>query len=67
MLDIKTHWKGKGVKMDGKSEMHFRVVRAEIEGRFFSLEEANRLKEAIDDRTIIDPAMRELAAKAWEK
>jgi len=53
--------------MDGKSEMHFRVVRAEIEGRFFSLEEADRLKEAIDDRTIIDPAMRELAAKAWEK
>lgn len=52
--------------MDGLSEVHFKTVRAEIEGRFFSQEEAKQLKEAIDRHTITDPQTRVLAAKAWE-
>lgn len=52
--------------MDNLSVVHFKAVRTEIEGRFFSEEEASRLKEAIGDRTIKDPAMRAAAAKTWE-
>ena len=52
--------------MDNLSEVHFKAVCTEIEGRFFSQEEAERLKEAIDDRTITDPAIRVAAAKCWE-
>ena len=51
--------------MDTLSEVHFRMVRAEIEGRFFSQEEARQLKEAIDLHTITDPKTREVGAKAW--
>ena len=50
---------------DHLSAMHFRAVRAEIEGRFFSDEEAAELKQAIKDRIIIDPEMRAMAAKTW--
>ena len=52
--------------MDGLSEKHFKTVRAEIEGRFFSQEEATQLKEAIDRHTITDAKTRALAAKSWE-
>lgn len=52
--------------MDVLSRVHFRTVRAEIEGRFFSQKEADQLKEAIDLHTITDPHTRVLAAKAWE-
>jgi hypothetical protein len=52
--------------MDNLSKMHFKTVGAEIEGRFFSKEEADQLKESIDRRTITDPQTRDLAAKAWE-
>lgn len=52
--------------MDGLSAVHFKKVRAEIVGRFFSQEEADWLKEAIDMHTITDPETRALAAKAWE-
>lgn len=51
--------------MDGLSTVHFKTVRNEIEGRFFSQEEADQLKEAIDFHTITDPPTRNLAAKAW--
>lgn len=52
--------------MDDKlSEVHFRAVRNEIEGRFFSLGEADLLKYAIDSRTLTDPHIRKLAAKSW--
>lgn len=54
------------MRLDNLSEVHFKTVRTEIEGRFFSQEEAERLKEAIDDRTIRDPAIRVAAAKCWE-
>lgn len=53
-------------KMDILSREHFKAVRTEIEGRFFSQEEADQLKEEIDRRTITDPQMRALAAKSWE-
>lgn len=51
---------------DQLSTVHYRAVRAEIEGRFFSRHEAEWLKEAIDFRTIEDQRLREMAAKAWE-
>lgn len=52
--------------MDNLSAVHFKTVRTEIEGRFFSQEEADQLKQAIDYRTITDPATRVAAAKCWE-
>lgn len=52
--------------MDVLSRMHFKTVQAEIEGRFFSKEEADQLKQAIDRHTITDAMTRALAAKAWE-
>jgi hypothetical protein len=52
--------------MDDLSRVHFRAVRGEITGRFFSLEEANQLRQMIEDHTIIDPETRAAAAKAWE-
>lgn len=51
---------------DSLSVVHFKTVRAEIEGRFFSPEEAAQLKEAIDDRIVTDPAIRAEAARCWE-
>jgi hypothetical protein len=51
---------------DNLSRVHFKTVRAEIEGRFFSKEEADQLKDALDHHTITDPQTRVLAAKAWE-
>ena len=51
--------------MDDLSRVHFKTVRTEIEDRFFSQEEADQLKEAIDERTITDPQTRVIAAKAW--
>lgn len=53
-------------RLDNLSEVHFKTVRSEIEGRFFSQEEADRLKQAIDERTITDPTIRVAAAKCWE-
>jgi len=52
--------------MDNLSTVHFKTVGAEIEGRFFSQEEANQLKEAIDKHTVTDPQIRSEAAKSWE-
>jgi hypothetical protein len=52
--------------MDVLSKVHFKTVQAEIEGRFFSKEEADQLKEAIDRHTIEDALTRALAAKAWD-
>jgi hypothetical protein len=52
--------------MDNLSRVHFKTVQAEIEGRFFSKEEADQLKETIDHHTITDEQTRALAAKAWE-
>ena len=50
---------------DNLSRMHLKAVRAEIEGRFFSQEEADELKTAINDRIITDPKIRSEAAKTW--
>jgi hypothetical protein len=50
---------------DNLSAAHYRAVRSEIEGRFFSAEEAAMLKESIDMRTVTHPKMRRLAAKSW--
>ena len=52
--------------MDNLSKVHFEAVQTEIQGRFFSTEEAYRLKRAIDDRTFTDPKIRAEAAKCWE-
>jgi len=52
--------------MDGLSVVHFKKVWAEIQGRFFSKEEADQLKAVIEHHTITDPQTRALAAKAWE-
>lgn len=52
--------------MDNLSQIHFKTVRAEIAGRFFSQIEADQLKAEIDIHTITDPKMREAAAKAWD-
>ena len=51
---------------DTLSKIHLQAVRAEIEGRFFSADEATELKQAIDKRTVTDPRIREAAAKCWE-
>jgi hypothetical protein len=53
--------------MDTLSAVHFKAVRTEIEGRFFSQEEADKLKEYIDVHTITDPQIRVEAAKSWER
>lgn len=53
--------------MDDLSKEHFRRVWAEIQGRFFSKEEANQLKDDIDRHTLTDSQTRMVAAKAWEK
>ena len=50
---------------DNLSTVHFKTVHAEIQGRFFSQEEADQLKEAIDRATITDPKIRSEAAKSW--
>jgi hypothetical protein len=52
---------------DNLSHQHYKTVRNEIEGRFFSAEEANLLKSAISAHTIVDPALRATAAKCWEQ
>ena len=52
--------------MDELSKVHFKAVRTEIEGRFFSQEEADEQKRAVDIRTITDPKMRAVAVTAWE-
>ena len=51
--------------MDNLSTIHFKTVRDEIEGRFFSQEEAFLLKAAIDRFTVTDPEIRIAAAKCW--
>jgi hypothetical protein len=50
---------------DNLSVVHFKTVWAEIQGRFFSQEEANQLKEAIDAATVTDPKIRVEVAKCW--
>lgn len=52
--------------MDTLSWKHFRAVRTEIEGRFFTEQEARDLKEAIEVRIVTDPELRKAAAKCWE-
>lgn len=51
--------------MDGLSAIHFKTVWAEIQGRFFSAEEAEELKTAIDRHTVTDAEIRALAAATW--
>jgi hypothetical protein len=51
---------------DGLSTVHYKAVWAEIQGRFFSPEEADRLKEEIDRYTIVSPEIRAAAAQVWE-
>lgn len=51
--------------MDNLSVVHFKTVHAEIQGRFFSKEEAEQLKAAIDRATVTDPKIRVEAAKCW--
>jgi hypothetical protein len=52
--------------MDKLSEVHFKTVWSEIQGRFFSQEEADKLKAEIEEHTIDDHATRIAAAKAWD-
>ena len=40
--------------MDNLSRVHFKAVWTEIQGRFFSQEEADELKVAIENATVID-------------
>ena len=51
--------------MDNLSRIHFRAVSAEIQGRFFSAEEAQQLKADIDRHTVTEPEIRAAAAKSW--
>ena len=51
--------------VDNLSKVHFKTVWAEIQGRFFSPEEAQVLKNAIDKATITDAEIRAEAAKSW--
>lgn len=51
--------------MDNLSREHFRTVWAEIQGRFFSEEEAQQLKAEIEKQTVTDPQTRLVAAQAW--
>jgi hypothetical protein len=53
--------------MDNLSEIHYRAVWAEIQGRFFSSEEAEKLKEDVDRHTVTDPEVRKMAAQTWER
>ena len=48
------------------SVKHYKAVWAEIQGRFFSIQESQELIEAIQDRTITDPHLRAAAAKCWD-
>ena len=50
---------------DNLSRVHIKAVWGEMQGRFFSPEEGDLLREAIEDRIIIDPKMRAEAAKTW--
>lgn len=52
--------------MDNLSAVHFNTVWTEIQGRFFSQEEAEQLKAAIDRATVTDPQVRIEAARCWE-
>ncbi len=52
---------------DNLSQMHYKAVWAEIQGRFFSREEAEELKAEIDHATVTDPSIRAEAAKCWGK
>ena len=56
---------GEGELVDNYSVEHFKAVRTEIEGRFFSAEEAAQLKEAIDRATVTDRKTRAAAAACW--
>lgn len=51
---------------DNLSVVHFKTVWTEIQGRFFSQEEATKLKDAIDRATVTDPKTRIEAAKCWD-
>ena len=50
---------------DNLSQAHYKTIWAELQGRFFSQEEADYLKAAIDTRTVTDPKIRAEAAKCW--
>jgi len=50
---------------DGLSVEHFKSVLSEIQGRFFSAEEADRLKAELDRHTITDAQTRVLGDQAW--
>jgi hypothetical protein len=54
------------IPKDNLSRIHFKTVSTEMEGRFFSQQEADQLKAAIDKRTVTDPKIRAMAAKTWE-
>ena len=51
--------------MDNLSAEHFKAVWSEIQGRFFSQEEADRLKADIDKHTVTDQKTRVAGALAW--
>lgn len=53
--------------VDNLSNVHFKAVHTEIQGRFFSREEAEQLKAAIDRATVTDPKVRIEAAKCWPR
>lgn len=56
----------KGYQVDNLSVVHFKAVSSEIEGRFFSKEEAEQLKKSIDKHTITDHDIRIAAAMSWD-
>jgi hypothetical protein len=53
--------------MDNLSKVHYKTVWAEIQGRFFSRSESDKLKAEIDTHTVTDPEIRAEAAKCWEE
>ena len=53
-------------KMDTLSREHYLKVWSEMQGRFFSQEEADSLSREIEKRVITDPEMRVVCAQSWK-
>ena len=53
-------------KMDTLSREHYLTVWREMQGRFFSQEEADSLSREIEKRVITDPEMRVVCAQSWQ-
>ena len=53
-------------KMDTLSREHYLTIWSEMQGRFFSQDEADNLRREIEKRIITDPEMRAVCAQSWQ-